>query len=83
MLTPWQSKSIVDTTQSELREVDSTGTVTGGEKVLKELRKRKLISEKLVAPLLGRCTGSSSMRQEGSVVLRGERTELQYLAGEA
>ncbi|KAH7916301.1 tRNA synthetases class II core domain (F)-domain-containing protein [Hygrophoropsis aurantiaca] len=38
--------SIVDTTQLQLREVDSTGTLEGGEKLLAELRKRKLIVQK-------------------------------------
>lgn len=35
---------IVDATQLELREVDSTGTLKTGEKALAELRKRKLIT---------------------------------------
>jgi phenylalanyl-tRNA synthetase alpha chain len=38
---------INDITQLQLREVDSTGTLNGGdEKVLTDLRKRKLISQK-------------------------------------
>ncbi|EJF61276.1 phenylalanine-tRNA ligase [Dichomitus squalens LYAD-421 SS1] len=37
---------IVDTTQLQLREVDSTGTLKAGEKALAELRKRKLIVQR-------------------------------------
>ncbi|TFY76723.1 hypothetical protein EWM64_g7290 [Hericium alpestre] len=37
---------ISDTTQEELREVDSTGTLKTGEKALADLRKRKLIIQK-------------------------------------
>lgn len=37
---------IDDVTQKEMREVDSTGTLKGGEKALAELRKRKLIVQK-------------------------------------
>lgn len=39
--------AIRDTTQLELREVDSTGTLQSGEKALAALRKRKLIVQKL------------------------------------
>lgn len=42
----FQVSSIEDTTQLELREVDSTGTVKAGEKSLADLRKRKLITQK-------------------------------------
>ncbi|EGN93004.1 hypothetical protein SERLA73DRAFT_190125 [Serpula lacrymans var. lacrymans S7.3] len=38
--------TITDTTQLDLREVDSTGTLQSGEKVLAELRKRKLIVQR-------------------------------------
>ncbi|ETW83920.1 hypothetical protein HETIRDRAFT_472263 [Heterobasidion irregulare TC 32-1] len=38
--------TIDDTTQLELREVNSTGTLSSGEKALAELRKRKLIIQK-------------------------------------
>ncbi|RDX55684.1 phenylalanine-tRNA ligase [Polyporus arcularius HHB13444] len=38
--------SIVDTTQLQMREVDSTGTLKGGEKALADLRKRKLIAQR-------------------------------------
>ncbi|PCH41234.1 hypothetical protein WOLCODRAFT_137263 [Wolfiporia cocos MD-104 SS10] len=38
--------SIQDTTQLEMREVDSTGTLKTGEKALAELRKRKLIVQR-------------------------------------
>ncbi|EJD01428.1 uncharacterized protein FOMMEDRAFT_147949 [Fomitiporia mediterranea MF3/22] len=38
--------SIVDATQLEMREVDSTGTLKAGEKALAALRKRKLITQK-------------------------------------
>ena len=41
-----QAGEIDDTTQKEMREVDSTGTLKGGEKALAELRKRKLIVQK-------------------------------------
>ena len=44
-----EAASIDDTTQKELREVDSTGTLKAGEKVLADLRKRKLITQKSVA----------------------------------
>ncbi|KAI0693598.1 phenylalanine-tRNA ligase [Cytidiella melzeri] len=40
------ASTIDDTTQNEMREVDSTGTLKAGEKALAELRKRKLISQK-------------------------------------
>ncbi|KAI6047435.1 hypothetical protein EDC04DRAFT_2864505 [Pisolithus marmoratus] len=38
--------TVQDTTQIELREVDSTGTLKAGEKALAELRKRKLIVQR-------------------------------------
>ena len=38
--------SIEDATQKELREVESTGTLTTGEKSLADLRKRKLAVQK-------------------------------------
>jgi phenylalanyl-tRNA synthetase alpha chain len=38
--------SIEDTTQKELREVESTGTHSAGEKSLADLRKRKLAVQK-------------------------------------
>ncbi|KAI5125060.1 hypothetical protein M0805_007483 [Coniferiporia weirii] len=38
--------AITDTTQLEMREVDSTGTLKSGEKALAQLRKRKLIAQK-------------------------------------
>lgn len=41
-----QVPEISDTTKLELREVDSTGTLKAGEKVLSQLRKRKLIAQK-------------------------------------
>ena len=48
-----KKSAIDDTTQLELREVNSTGTLSSGEKALAELRKRKLIIQKYVhAPLL-------------------------------
>ncbi|OBZ76084.1 Phenylalanine--tRNA ligase alpha subunit [Grifola frondosa] len=40
------ASSIHDTTQLEMREVDSTGTLKSGEKALAELRKRKLIVQR-------------------------------------
>ena len=39
--------TIEDTTQLDLREVDSTGTLKAGEKILADLRKRKLITQRL------------------------------------
>ena len=44
-----QVSSIVDTTQLQMREVDSTGTLKAGEKALADLRKRKLIAQRYVA----------------------------------
>ncbi|KII94864.1 hypothetical protein PLICRDRAFT_33685 [Plicaturopsis crispa FD-325 SS-3] len=41
-----QVPSIVDATQLDLREVDSTGTLKAGEKALADLRKRKLIIQR-------------------------------------
>ncbi|KAI0003097.1 hypothetical protein BJV74DRAFT_815484 [Russula compacta] len=38
--------SIEDTTQKELRQVDTTGTLSAGEKSLADLRKRKLVVQK-------------------------------------
>jgi len=38
--------SIEDTTQKDLREIESTGTLTTGEKSLADLRKRKLAVQK-------------------------------------
>ncbi|KAI9466861.1 phenylalanine-tRNA ligase [Lactarius psammicola] len=38
--------TIEDVTQNELREVDSTGTLSAGEKSLADLRKRKLVVQK-------------------------------------
>ncbi|THH02417.1 hypothetical protein EW026_g415 [Hermanssonia centrifuga] len=40
------TESIDDSTQKDMREVDSTGTLKAGEKALAELRKRKLIVPK-------------------------------------
>jgi len=39
---------IDDTTQKDLQEISSTGTLQAGEKVLADLRKRKLIIQKYV-----------------------------------
>jgi hypothetical protein len=41
-----QVSNITDTTQIELREVESSGTLAAGEKALAELRKRKLIIQR-------------------------------------
>lgn len=41
-----QVSEIQDTTQIDLQEIASTGTLKAGEKVLADLRKRKLISQK-------------------------------------
>jgi len=41
-----QSPSIEDTTQLDLCEVDSSGTLKAGEKTLADLRKRKLITQR-------------------------------------
>ncbi len=38
--------SIEDSTQKELREIESTGTLSAGEKSLADLRKRKLAVQK-------------------------------------
>jgi phenylalanyl-tRNA synthetase alpha chain len=38
--------SIEDTTQKELREIESTGNLSAGEKSLADLRKRKLALQK-------------------------------------
>jgi phenylalanyl-tRNA synthetase alpha chain len=38
--------SIEDATQKELREVESAGTLSAGEKSLADLRKRKLVVQK-------------------------------------
>ncbi|KAI0303251.1 phenylalanine-tRNA ligase [Russula brevipes] len=40
------ASSIQDTTQSQLREIDATGTLSAGEKTLADLRKRKLTIQK-------------------------------------
>ena len=42
----FQVSSIVDTTQLQMREVDSTGSLQAGEKALADLRKRKLIAQR-------------------------------------
>ena len=44
--------SIEDATQKELREVESTGTLSAGEKSLADLRKRKLAIQKFGIPTL-------------------------------
>ncbi len=49
--TVFQVPSIVDTTQLQMREVDSTGTLKGGEKALADLRKRKLIAQRWVTSM--------------------------------
>lgn len=41
-----KKSSIEDVTQNDLREVQSTGTLKQGEKILADLRKRKLIVQK-------------------------------------
>jgi len=38
----------MDTTKIELREVESSGTLAAGEKALAELRKRKLVIQRLL-----------------------------------
>lgn len=40
--------TIQDTTQLDLREIDSTGALKSGEKILADLRKRKLIVQRLL-----------------------------------
>lgn len=45
-LTMCQVTEIQDTTQLDLREVDSTGSLKAGEKTLADLRKRKLIVQR-------------------------------------
>lgn len=42
-----KTSSIEDITQNDLREVQSSGTLKQGEKILADLRKRKLIVQKL------------------------------------
>ena len=42
----FQVSSIVDTTQLQMREVDSTGSLQAGEKALADRRKRKLIAQR-------------------------------------
>lgn len=39
-------------TQADVREVEATGTHTGGDKLLHDLKKRKLISQKSVRTAL-------------------------------
>ncbi|KAG8713504.1 Phenylalanyl-tRNA synthetase, beta subunit, cytoplasmic [Ceratobasidium sp. 395] len=40
------AETIVDTTQNELKEIQSTGTLKAGEKAINELKKRKLVVQK-------------------------------------
>lgn len=47
-----QTESIDDSTQKDMHEVDSTGTLKAGEKALAELRKRKLIVQKYVTSIV-------------------------------
>lgn len=44
--------SIEDTTQKELCEIESTGTLSAGEKSLADLRKRKLALQKFGTSVL-------------------------------
>jgi phenylalanyl-tRNA synthetase alpha chain len=41
-----QVTEITDTTQNNMKEIALTGTLKSGEKVLPDLRKRKLISQR-------------------------------------
>jgi len=45
-LTDPKTSSIDDTTQHDLHEIDSTGSLRQGEKVLADLRKRKLVTQR-------------------------------------
>lgn len=47
-----QVTEIQDMTQADVREVEATGTHTGGDKLLHDLKKRKLISQKSVRTAL-------------------------------
>ena len=68
--------SIEDATQKELREVESTGTLSAGEKSLADLRKRKLAIQKFgilnsllafkVDFRLGKDNGSLSTKDQNS-----------------
>lgn len=66
--------SITDTTQLEMREVDSTGTLKSGEKALAGLRKRKLIAQKSVLSTFLHDTGLTvfeSGKVNGSACRKG------------
>jgi len=63
--------SIEDTTQKELREIETAGALSAGEKSLADLRKRKLAVQKsgsfrFITPLVdldaGKANGSQSTR---------------------
>lgn len=74
-----QVPSITDTTQLEMREVDSTGSLKGGEKALAALRKRKLIAQKYVAVLTFLWIETNRL-QERTMVHCSQGAELQYLS---
>lgn len=62
----------MDSTQLELREVESTGTLQAGEKALAELRKRKLITQRysyFIYTMTHSISGNLPVAQERTVVL--------------
>jgi hypothetical protein len=73
-----KASSIEDTTQKELREIDTTGTLSSGEKSLADLRKRKLIVQKsgTFSPF---CFFDLTAMQEGPMVHCPKGTEFQHL----
>ena len=54
--------SIEDTTQKELREIESTGNLSAGEKSLADLRKRKLALQKFGTSVLFFLTFEANLR---------------------
>lgn len=70
-------------TQKDLREVDSSGTLKAGEKVLGDLRKRKLIVQKCVHQIHHLVRYAHLLEQKGTMVHRRERAKLQHIHGKA
>lgn len=70
---------ITDSTQIELREVESTGTLQAGEKALAELRKRKLVIQRCPRFSCVAINNWTSFIQERTMVHGAQGSELQHI----
>jgi hypothetical protein len=73
-----QVTSVEDTLKNDLEEIDKTGRLSAGEKALRELNRRKLLT-----PKYSFCTQvehGTKARQETSLVFNNQGPIIQYLA---